>query len=102
MATNQTHTNVNARIPVEQHQALLEVAADRDVKLSDVLRDAINHYLGSGERGDLLTGPEAGYLAGRSAAMRAIGHHIKSSIPDAGEDFVTWCETLERRRAAGR
>ncbi len=93
------YKNIAARISLEQHQQLLEVAHDRDVSISEVIRDAVNHYLG-GERGDLLTGPEAGFLNGRATALRAISHYLATTIP-AGEDFPPWAEQMSANRAAG-
>lgn len=92
--SNPAFVNCNVRIPVEQQHALLEIAQNREVRLADVMRDAINTYLG-GDRGDMLVGPEAGFLYGRNRAMQAVLKYLNAAaakIPIKGAEIEAWVD----------
>lgn len=92
--SNPSYVNCNVRIPVEQQHHLLQLAANRDVRLADIMRDAINHYLG-GEKGQTLVGPEAGFLYGRNRAMQATLKYLNAAaakIPTDVDEIEAWVD----------
>lgn len=101
--SNPDYINCNVRLPVEQQQKLLQLAAEREVSLATVLRDAVNTYLG-GDRGELFTGPEAGYLQGRNQAMQATLRYLgraAAEIPTDPELIEAWVAEQLTENATG-
>ena len=92
--SNPDFVNCNVRLPIEQQQKLLQLAADREVSFASILRDAVNTYLG-GDRGELFTGPEAGFIHGKNQAMQATLRYLgraATQIPSSPDEVEAWVD----------
>lgn len=82
--------HAQARISVDARNAIAQLAQERGVTESEIIRDAIDVYVFGAVPGASFTGPDNGYRVAKSMASviaRAMLLRAYQSMPETFEDF---------------
>lgn len=87
--------HAQARISEDVRAALEQIAAERGVTTSEIVRDAIEAYLFGSTAGATIAGPDNGYRVAKSTASviaRKMLFVAYKALPQTWAEFKAWCE----------
>lgn len=88
--------HAQARISEDARAALEQIAVERGVSSSEIVRDAIEAYLFGSQPGATISGPNNGYRVAKSTASviaRKLLFEAYKAMPDTWEEFKSMMES---------